>query len=214
MKCDNCGKDNANVKYYQNINGKKTEMNLCEECSEKLGINANINFDIPIDFSSFLGGFFEDFGKEDFPYLLSSTEEKRCSGCNSTFEDILNRGKFGCPTCYETFEAQIDNLLNKIHGSNRHIGRLGKVNTNNIDSKSNDNKSKEVDSKLNENKSKEFDNNSNDNKSNEIDNKPSNTDKSKEEKLEKLKAELKELVSQEKYEEAAKVRDEIKKITE
>ena len=189
MKCDNCGKENANVRYFQNINGEKTEMNLCEECSKKLGIDTNINFDIPIDFSSFLGGFFEDFEKEDFPYLLSSNEEKRCSGCNSTFEDILNRGKFGCPTCYETFENQIDNLLNKIHGSNRHIGRLGKVNTNNIDDKSNENESKEVASKS------------------------SNTDNLKEEKLEKLKAELKELVSQEKYEEAAKIRDEIKKIS-
>ncbi|MBR0350665.1 MAG: UvrB/UvrC motif-containing protein [Clostridia bacterium] len=194
MKCDNCGKDNANVKYFQNINGEKKEMNLCEECSKKLGIDTNINFDIPIDFSSFLGGFFEDFGKEDFPYLLSSTEEKRCEGCNSTFEDILNKGKFGCPTCYETFESQIDNLLNKIHGGNRHIGRLGSVNenkANNVNNTNNANNADDANDKA---------------ETNETFRNP------KENKIEKLKAQLKELVSQEKYEEAAKVRDEIKKI--
>ena len=201
MKCDNCGKDNANVKYFQNINGEKKEMNLCEECSKKLGIDTNINFDIPIDFSSFLGGFFEDFGKEDFPYLLSSTEEKRCEGCNSTFEDILNKGKFGCPTCYETFESQIDNLLNKIHGGNRHIGRLGSVN---------ENKANNVNNTNNANNADDAKNNADDAndkaETNETFRNP------KENKIEKLKAQLKELVSQEKYEEAAKVRDEIKKI--
>ena len=45
MKCDNCGKNEANVRYLRNINGKKTQMNLCEECSKKLGIDTN--FDIP-----------------------------------------------------------------------------------------------------------------------------------------------------------------------
>ena len=39
MLCDNCGKKEANVHYLRNINGIKKEMNLCEECSEKLGIN-------------------------------------------------------------------------------------------------------------------------------------------------------------------------------
>lgn len=202
MKCDNCGKDNANVKYYQNINGKKTEMNLCEECSKKLGIDTNINLDIPIDFSSFLGGFFEDFGKEDFPYLVSSTEEKRCNGCSSTFEDILNRGKFGCPTCYETFETQIDNLLNKIHGSNRHVGRLGTFNVDKTNEKMNNKchddslvKNDKDSTKINKDK-------------NDVSKKGETL---KEEKIEELKAKLKELVSQEKYEEAAKVRDEIKK---
>lgn len=202
MKCDNCGKNNANVKYLRNINGEKTEMNLCEECSKKLGINTNINFDIPIDFSSFLGGFFEDFEKEDFPYLLETNEEKRCKGCNLSFEDILNKGKFGCPTCYETFERQIDNLMNKIHGSNRHVGRLGTVKDNNISKKA---ETTNMSEEKSINVKPEESNHQQENESN-------NTNASNDDKLNELKAKLKELVSQEKYEEAAKVRDEIKKI--
>ena len=39
MKCENCGKNEANVKYTQIINGEKKQMFLCEECSKKLGVS-------------------------------------------------------------------------------------------------------------------------------------------------------------------------------
>lgn len=38
MVCQNCGKNEANVKYTQIVNGVKKEMVLCEECAEKMGI--------------------------------------------------------------------------------------------------------------------------------------------------------------------------------
>lgn len=53
MLCDNCGKREANVRYSENINGRKRELNLCETCSKKLGIG-QMDFSMPIDFSSFL----------------------------------------------------------------------------------------------------------------------------------------------------------------
>ena len=93
MKCDNCGKENANIRYYQNVNGVKQEMNLCEECGQKLGIT-DMDFNIPMDFSSFLGGFFDSFEKDSILPLMDVAEEKRCQGCNMTFEDIINTGKF------------------------------------------------------------------------------------------------------------------------
>lgn len=126
MKCDNCGKNNANIRYFRNLNGVKEKMNLCEECAQKLGIT-DIGFNMPIDFSSFLGGFWEDFSNSDILPLIGQKQELKCKGCNSTFEDILNTGKFGCPECYETFENEIDEIMNKIHGKNRHMGRLGKL---------------------------------------------------------------------------------------
>ncbi|MBR3002202.1 MAG: UvrB/UvrC motif-containing protein [Clostridia bacterium] len=182
MKCDNCGKNNANVRYLRNINGVKQEMNLCEECSRKLGIT-DIGFNMPIDFSSFLGGFFEDFENSDLMQLVEPRTKLKCKGCNYTFEDIINTGKFGCPECYETFETEIDSLLNKLHGSNRHKGRLGKLEKAKV-----------------EEENKSADSPKKDKKSNE------------QNKLEQLKNKLKQLVKEEKYEEAAKVRDEIKEL--
>ena len=181
MICDNCGKDNANIRYYKNINGVEKQMNLCEECSKKLGIANEMSFNMPIDFSSFWGGFFEDFETPSLLNLVSGGSELKCKGCNNSFEDILETGKFGCQECYETFESEIDELLNRIQGKNRHVGRLGSGEKIRVDN------------------------------NNDINEKTENKNPERN-KLEELKAKLKDLIKEENYEEAAKVRDEIKEI--
>ncbi len=57
MKCENCGKREANVYYSYTINGKHTEKHLCDECAAKLGINVDL-FDSGEDM---FGGLFESF---------------------------------------------------------------------------------------------------------------------------------------------------------
>ncbi len=196
MKCDNCGKYNANIRYLRNINGVKQEMNLCEECAEKLGVT-DISFNMPIDFSSFLGGFFEDFGKNDLLPLLNTTKQEKCKGCSSTFENILEKGKFGCEQCYSTFEDEIDALLNKLQGSNRHIGRIGKINSNKLE---------------NEGFEKRQYGNA-DRNGEGLNNKETDNSKNKNQiRINELKLKLKQLVKEENYEEAAKIRDEIKNL--
>ena len=37
MKCQSCGKKEATVKYYENINGIKKELHFCMDCASKLG---------------------------------------------------------------------------------------------------------------------------------------------------------------------------------
>ena len=182
MKCENCGRNEANVKYTQIINGDKKQMFLCEDCSQKLGIG-NINFNMPIDFSSFLGEFFDDMHQTAFIPSLSSQIELRCKQCGLDFDEFLHTGNFRCSNCYDQFESMIDPILKNIHGSNRHVGRLGNViEGNNI---SNDEK---VSRKNNNSKNEE---------QNEI---------------EKLKSDLKQAIKEERYEDAAKLRDEIKNL--
>ena len=180
MKCDNCGENEANVKYTQIINGQKKKMFLCEKCSEELGIN-NINFNMPIDFSSFLSDFFEDISNQS---LLSGVtnriNEVICSKCGLNFNDFMNTGKFGCSNCYDDFEEKIDPILKNIQGANKHIGRLGKV----IEGNEINNKDKNIKEKIKDDKKI---------------------------KIEKLKQELKKAIKEERYEDAAKIRDELKK---
>lgn len=182
MLCDNCGKREANVRYSENINGIKKEMHLCEECSEKLGIG-KMDFNMPIDFSSFFGGLLEDFGTPDFMPLFDEVKTLKCDNCGYTFEDIVNTGRLGCGNCYDVFEERIDPIIKKIQGSNRHVGRTGKI----IDSK--------IGKKFNGNNDKE-----------ENDNKKEISE------IEKLQNDLKQAIKDERYEDAAKIRDEIKKI--
>lgn len=189
MLCDNCGKREASIRYSENINGKKKELNLCEECSHKLGIN-HMDFSMPIDFSSFFGEFMEDFGTPEFMSMPIFNEIKalKCDSCGYTFQDIANTGKLGCGNCYEVFEDRLDPIIRRIQGANRHVGRMGKI----IDHK--------IDKKMeNQTSSKKEDLNS------------KTVQTSKENELEKLQEQLKQAIKEEKYEDAAKIRDEIKK---
>lgn len=183
MLCENCRKREANVKYSENINGVKKELNLCEECSKKLGIT-QMSFNIPIDFSNFFGGFMEDFVTPEFMPLLQEIKQLKCNNCGYTFDDIAKTGKMGCEECYSVFEDRIDPILKKIQGSNHHIGRIGKIIDNKISNKNNENKI------------------------NQKDDKP----QKEQDRLSELKQELKQAIQEERYEEAAKIRDEIKKI--
>ncbi len=177
MLCENCGKNYANVIYTQIINGVKKEISVCEQCSKKLGID-HLNFDMPIDFASFLSDFFGEYEDTNIFPIMQKVEQLQCPNCETTFEEFINNGKFGCTECYETFKSRLDPLLQNIHGANRHVGRLGKIKESNKINKDN----------TNDNNTKE------------------------EDKVEELKKELKIAIKEERYEEAAKIRDEIKKL--
>ena len=177
MLCQNCGKNEANVRYTQVINGVRKELNLCSDCARKLGVD---RIDIPMDFTSFLGDFFNDYAESSLLPSFS-IDNVKCKTCGMSYNDFIDTGMFGCSDCFETFQDRIDPIIKKIQGSNRHVGRLAK----------------EIDNKIgNEHKEvkKSEENNVNENK------------------LEKLQEELKEAIKEERYEDAAKIRDEIKKL--
>ena len=175
MNCENCGKNLANIRYTQIINGNKREMFLCEECGKLLGLE---NFNMPMDFSTFLGEFFNVFENNSILPELIQTKEIKCKRCSSSFEDFINTGRFGCEECYSTFEEKIDPLLRNIQGANRHVGRLGKINEEN-----------QIKSE------KEF-----------------IKDSTKLGQVYELNRKLKTAIKEEKYEEAAKLRDKIKEL--
>ena len=181
MLCDNCKKREANVRYSENINGIRRELNLCEECSKKLGIG-EIGLDMPINFSSFFGEFIEDFSNSEFMPMFNELKTLKCDNCGYTFEDIAHTGRVGCANCYDVFQDRLEPIIRRIQSSNHHVGRLGKI----------------IDKKIDE---KQHNNNNRTNK-----------ETTPEEKLEILKEDLRQAIKEERYEDAAKLRDEIKKI--
>lgn len=175
MLCQNCNKNEANVKYTQIVNGVKKEMLLCEKCSKELGID-NMKLSLPISFSNFFGDFLNEYDNSFMP-MMSMPKETRCNKCGMTYNEFMQLGKFGCDNCYEVFSTRIDPILKRLQGSNRYNGKKAEVNE----------------------------------KNNNI-NKIEKKEKSKQEQIEDLKKELKKMVNEENYEEAAKIRDEIKKL--
>ena len=184
MLCENCGKREANVRYTENINGRRRELNLCEECSQKLGVG-QMDFSMPIDFSSFLGGFMDELTTPSFMPMINTLKQNKCNNCGSTFDDIMNTGMLGCQDCYNTFDDELDSIIKKLQGSNRHVGRIGKI----------------IDKKIDEKEGKE---------SKKTDLKNETNNKTKEDKKILLKRDLEQAIKEERYEDAAKIRDEIK----
>ncbi|MBQ9298658.1 MAG: UvrB/UvrC motif-containing protein [Clostridia bacterium] len=180
MLCQNCNKNEANVRYTQIINGEKKEMFLCEECSKKLGIDS-MALSLPISFSNFFGDLLDEYNS-DFMPLLKRPDEIKCDKCNTTYSEFVQTGKFGCDSCYDAFSERIDPLLKRLHGSNRYSGRKAELNK--IDNTVEANTASTENEKTTSNENK----------------------------IEVLREKLKQLVKEEKYEEAAKVRDEIKSL--
>lgn len=176
MKCQNCGNNEANVKYTEIINGQKKQYILCEECAKRLGINQKMDFNMKVDLGNFFGGFFDDYNSE--PNLLNSfnnIKTLKCEKCGMTYDDFINIGKFGCENCYTVFSKRLDGVLKNIQGDIIHTGRKGK--------------------KL----------------SKELEKHEEKIDKSTDQlKIENLKEKLNKAIKEERYEDAAKIRDEIK----
>lgn len=114
MKCQNCGKYEAIVDYTQVIDGNKLHLHLCDRCAKEMKIGMEFAFDIDDVFSTFFNGF-------PSMQISDKLDVIKCKTCNSTYNDFKNTGKLGCPDCYETFERELDNVLKRLHGSNRHI---------------------------------------------------------------------------------------------
>ena len=174
MLCQNCGKNEVTFKFTQVINGVKKELNLCDSCARELGLK-DMNFSMPISFSSFLSDFFNDYSDNLLPSFMG-TQAKECNSCGTTFDDFINTGEFGCSECYDIFEDRISPILKNLQGANRHIGRGYRETAPSTANK--EKVSKSVDKK--------------------------------ELKLEKLQKDLQKAIKEERYEDAAKIRDEIK----
>lgn len=169
MLCQKCGKNQANVYYKQNINGKVTEFALCSDCAAEMG-GQHKGF--------MQGGFapfgFAPFGVNLFESLLDTpvrkpgaVTEKVCPFCGSSFRELAGNGKVGCAKCYETFRDELAGTISNIHGRTRHVGRAPKG---------------------------------------------QNAEREKTDRLSSLKDELKRAVDAQDYENAAKLRDEIRSL--
>lgn len=105
---------------------------------------------------------------------------------------MLNYGRFGCSECYNTFSNKIESVLKNLHGTSKHRGRAPK---NYLTEKT------QKEDKMQKTEQDTESNNIKESKVNE-----------KQEKIDKLNKDLQQAIKEERYEDAAKYRDEIKKI--
>lgn len=66
----------------------------------------------------FFSGFF------GMPSVKAIASAKKCPVCGSTYADIAESGKVGCPECYRTFGDELSDLIQSVHGTTNHTGSV------------------------------------------------------------------------------------------
>jgi len=118
MLCEECRKHNAVVFLKLAVNNKVSELHLCPACAAKKGMGFGLEtgaFNIS-DIVGNMSGYFKDF-------LPPERKTLRCRGCGLKYSEFKEGGRLGCPDCYSGFEAQLTELMARIHGAAQHAGR-------------------------------------------------------------------------------------------
>lgn len=127
MICQECQQKPATLHLTKIINGKKTEIHLCEFCAqEKTEMFPGYpgNFSIPQLLSGLL--FNSPDSSVHSSMGIAKDTQLRCTHCGLTFTQFSKSGRFGCSHCYKTFEGRLDPLFRRIHGNTHHSGKVPK----------------------------------------------------------------------------------------
>lgn len=115
MVCQSCGKKTATTHIKTIVNGKLTEYHLCSDCAGEKGYNTLFN-NWNLDFGNMLGGLIGN--------SRQSSQVLRCEKCGSSFAEISKTGKLGCADCYKVFRSQLIPVIQRVHGTTRHKGKM------------------------------------------------------------------------------------------
>lgn len=111
LKCDLCTKP-ATVHLTQIVNNKVHKVDLCEECAQAKGVTDPSGFSLA------------DLLLKASLNPEPSTAGVRCEQCGFTQADFKKHGRFGCPSCYETFNAVVEPMLDTMHKGTAHTGKV------------------------------------------------------------------------------------------
>jgi protein arginine kinase activator len=128
MLCDRCHKKDAKILYTEIINGVKKEQHLCDECAadyttfqmEKPLLNSDLTL------NDLLSTLLEAYNNSNATKRGETKPEIVCDQCHMTFEEFLQKGRFGCANCYRSFHKKLGNTLRGIQGAEVHMGKRPK----------------------------------------------------------------------------------------
>lgn len=110
------------VKFTQVIGSEKKTVNLCKQCAEEQGLN-NPLLDISKVFGKIIVAILSDHLTTKSAQETAATDSNVCDVCGLSWGDFEKTGRLGCPRCYEVHKENLNYLLRRLHGNNRHIGK-------------------------------------------------------------------------------------------
>ena len=122
MICEECGIRPAKFHIMTIANDVRTERNLCPVCMAKY------RRQMPgLDFSNLAGilsGLLGERSADQSDADQALFAELSCPECGMTYADFRKCGMLGCAHCYQAFKTPLDALLQRIHGTTQHAGRI------------------------------------------------------------------------------------------
>jgi protein arginine kinase activator len=114
MKCQSCPSP-ATLHITEVIKGAATEHHFCEECAQVYlnqveSKGGEMAAGEPADADSESG--------------LEELNQLTCPNCGITFKEFRKQGRLGCPHDYVAFQDELLPLLESIHGSTEHKGKV------------------------------------------------------------------------------------------
>src|SRR3954468_10810941 len=118
MLCETCRERDAVVHLTTIENNAVHQLHLCERCAAERGVETTLKTQ-----KHPLGEFLQSVHQQVATAGAVSADNLRCSFCNTTMADFRATGRWGCARCYTNFEAGIRELLRRVQGNHKHVGR-------------------------------------------------------------------------------------------
>ena len=113
MICESCKQREATVVLTHIVEDGKSTLNLCGACAGTEGAKE----------ASEPPPGKKEVAEMDETAATEGATAVTCAGCGLTYEAFKKAGRFGCPSCYESFGPPLERLLKRIHGSVEHVGK-------------------------------------------------------------------------------------------
>ncbi|MGG4263999.1 UvrB/UvrC motif-containing protein [Peribacillus simplex] len=128
MVCQECHQWPATLQFTKIINGKKTEVMICEKCAQEKGEMFMDTGGPGFSINNLLAGLLNmESNIQAKANAFPKKEETRCPHCHQSYKEFVHIGKFGCAECYKTFNEQLNPILKRVHsGNTAHIGKIPK----------------------------------------------------------------------------------------
>jgi len=119
MLCQKCHKNLATVRYAEVVDGQVTDRYFCEQCMARYQREGGTGFEL-----SGPPKMAERAADDRLAREITPRQQARCPVCGAALSQVTEEGKVGCTTCYAQFGRQIDSILEGLHQSLHHRGKV------------------------------------------------------------------------------------------
>lgn len=124
MKCEECDRKATVYFSRENAEGAIEKTCFCDSCAEAKGVTDPESF-MMMEMLEALKNKTPESPLDDlFDVEDPEDEALACPACGFTKEAFQKIGRFGCPECYRTFGAELEDRLKLLHRGTAHTGRV------------------------------------------------------------------------------------------